>query len=248
MAKLPPLFLLEAARERKAGKAMKRGRLIVLRAPMARASPPSLARLCRRAEHEGIAFSGWCFPSIRRSPPPLLRMYLNGEFGRKLRRCERLRGLQLLRGGPVCLLEEGMAGGTTRQGLVLADRYTTSNAVHQFSKVPRRSGRRSSSGCLTLNMAGWACRKPDLVLYRTCPRSGRWDMLRQRERDTHTQGDIHETDSAYLATCRQGPGGGRAIWLDQDSLPGSGGTAPAIDEIHQDIWQAVRPLLETKER
>lgn len=49
---------------------------------MARASPPSLARLCRRAEHEGIAFQRLVFPQYRKESSALLRMYLNGEFGR----------------------------------------------------------------------------------------------------------------------------------------------------------------------
>ena len=95
-------------------------------------------------------------------------------------------------------------------------------------------------------MAGW---EPDLVLYLDMPTERAVDMLRQRERDTHTQGDIHETDSAYLATCRQAAleaaeryGWTKIPCLDQE------GRLRRIDEIHQDIWQAVRPLLETKER
>lgn len=84
--------------------------------------------------------------------------------------------------------------------------------------------------------------EPDLVLYLDMPTERAVDMLRQRERDTHTQGDIHETDSAYLATCRQAAleaaeryGWTKIPCLDQE------GRLRRIDEIHQDIWAGGAP-------
>lgn len=50
---------------------------------MARASPPSLPGCAARAEHEGIAFQRLVFPQYQEESSALLRMYLNGEFGRK---------------------------------------------------------------------------------------------------------------------------------------------------------------------
>ena len=41
------------------------------------------------------------------------------------------------------------------------------------------------------------------MLYLDMPTDRAVAMLRQREAATHTHGDIHETDSAYLAACRQ---------------------------------------------
>ena len=49
---------------------MKRGRLIVIEGTDGSGKSTQFARLCRRAEHEGIAFQRLVFPSIRRSPPP----------------------------------------------------------------------------------------------------------------------------------------------------------------------------------
>ena len=134
-------------------------------------------------------------------------------------------------------------------GLVLADRYTTSNAVHQSSKVPPEERPAFFQWLFDFEYGRLGLPEPDLVLYLDMPTERAVDMLRQRERDTHTQGDIHETDSAYLATCRQAAleaaeryGWTKIPCLDQE------GRLRRIDEIHQDIWQAVRPLLETKER
>ena len=73
-------------------------------------------------------------------------------------------------------------------------------------------------------------------------------LLRQREAATHTQGDIHETDSAYLALCRETArqAADRYGWRTVSCLDPAG-TIRGIEEIHQEIWQAVRPLLEAKE-
>ncbi len=44
--------------------------------------------------------------------------------------------------------------------------------------------------------------RPDLVLYLDMPTDRAVSLLRQRESDTHTQADIHELDTGYLAACR----------------------------------------------
>ena len=69
-------------------------------------------------------------------------------------------------------------------------------------------------------------------------------MLRRREAATHTKGDIHETDTAYLAACRSAALEAAAVygWRVIPCLDGDG-ELRSIDEIHHEIWQAVRPLL-----
>ena len=62
---------------------MKRGRLIVIEGTDGSGKSTQFARLCRRAEHEGIAFQRLVFPQYQEESSALLRMYLNGEFGRK---------------------------------------------------------------------------------------------------------------------------------------------------------------------
>ena len=87
------------------------------------------------------------------------------------------------------------------------------------------------------------------MLYLDMPTDRAVAMLRQREAATHTHGDIHETDSAYLAACRQAALEAAALygWKTIPCLDPAGNLR-SIDEIHGDIWQAAAPLLYGKER
>ena len=77
---------------------------------------------------------------------------------------------------------------------------------------------------------------------------GAVELLRQREAATHTKGDIHETDSAYLAACRGAAlEAGQLYGWKRLSCLDEGGALRDVEEIHKEIWQAVRPLLSGRE-
>ena len=153
---------------------MKRGRLIVIEGTDGSGKSTQFARLCRRAETRGHCLSAAGVSQYQEESSALLRMYLNGEFGRKPGDVNAYAASSFYAVDRYASWKKVWQGYYEAGGLVLADRYTTSNAVHQSSKVPRRSGWRSSSGCLTLNMASWACRNRTWCSTWTCPRSGRW--------------------------------------------------------------------------
>ena len=122
---------------------------------------------------------------------------------------------------------------------MLADRYTTSNAVHQSSKVPEGERPAFFQWLFDFEYHRLGLPEPDLVLYLDMPTDRAVAMLRQREAATHTHGDIHETDSAYLAACRQAALEAAALygWRTIPCLDPAGNLR-SIDEIHGDIWQA----------
>lgn len=70
-------------------------------------------------------------------------------------------------------------------------------------------------------------------------------MLRQREAATHTKGDIHETDGAYLAACRQAARQAAGPVRPGTTIPclDERGRLRDIDTIHEALWQAALPLL-----
>ena len=69
-------------------------------------------------------------------------------------------------------------------------------------------------------------------------------MLRVREEATNTKADIHEKDMQYLATCRET---GRAAaqyygWTVISCV--QDGAMRTIEDIHQEIYTAVKKCLE----
>lgn len=86
--------------------------------------------------------------------------------------------------------------------------------------------------------------RPDLVIYLDVPTDLTEMMLRKREQDTHTQGDIHEQDLAYLLPVPgDGTGGGGFFGWQVISCARDGAMRPA-QEIHQEIDRLVRICLE----
>ena len=69
------------------------------------------------------------------------------------------------------------------------------------------------------------------------------EMLRLREGETHTQGDIHEVDTAYLAQCRRvaAKAAGLCGWHKVSCVDAKGGIR-AIEDIHEEIWNTVSSI------
>lgn len=88
-------------------------------------------------------------------------------------------------------------------GLVLCDRYTTSNAVHQASKLSGPAQDAFLQWLYQFEFDQLELPRPDLVLYLDMPTGQSLALLRSREAATHTRADIHEQDGAYLAACRE---------------------------------------------
>ena len=112
------------------------GKLIVFEGTDGSGKSTQFARMCQRLEEEGVPFHRIVFPQYDQPSSALVRMYLGGEFGgspgdvnpyasSSFYAVDRFASYRKVWG------EYYQAG-----GLVLADRYTTSNAVHQAGKLP----------------------------------------------------------------------------------------------------------------
>ena len=132
-------------------------------------------------------------------------------------------------------------------GLVLCDRYTTSNAVHQASKLSAEERDTFFRWLYEFEFGKLGLPKPDLVLYLDMPTGASVSLLRHREAATHTQADIHERDNAYLAACRETASHAADV-LGWQRIPCTeNGQVRTVKAIHQDVWNAVkRCLTETK--
>ncbi len=88
-------------------------------------------------------------------------------------------------------------------GVVVANRYTTSNAVHQASKLPEGERRAYLNWLFDLEYDRLGLPKPDLVVYLDMPTEAAEQLMRRREQETNTRADIHEQDDGYLRRCRE---------------------------------------------
>ena len=133
-------------------------------------------------------------------------------------------------------------------GLILTDRYTTSNAVHQTVKCPPQERGDFLRWLDDFEHAKLGLPRPDLVLYLDMPTAQAVELLRRREADTHTTADIHELDTGYLSACRDCALQAAQLlgWKVIPCVDPSGGLR-TVEDIHREVWSLAEPLLESEE-
>ncbi len=221
------------------------GRLIVLEGADGSGKSTQLARLETRLMLESIPFRKVRFPRYEAKSSALVRMYLNGEFS------DNPDGVNAYAASAFYAVDRCASfltddwGTWYRQGgLVIADRYTTSNAVHQAVKLPKEDREGFFRWLYDFEFDRLALPRPDLVFYLDMPESVANALLASRQAATHTQADLHERDAAYLHLCRQA--GIRAAetlgW--QVIRCATEGAPRSVESIHQEIWKKIVPILE----
>ena len=88
------------------------------------------------------------------------------------------------------------------EGIIIADRYTTSNAVHQCSKLPEEEWDKYLDWLFNYEYSLLNIPAPYHVIYlRVDPEVSR-KLLYHRYSGDSTKEDIHEKDAEYLNRCR----------------------------------------------
>ena len=197
------------------------GKLVVIEGTDGSGKSTQFRLLSERLEQEGVPFRHIVFPRYDQPSSALIRMYLGGEFGR-----------------------QDWGEYYEQGGLILSDRYTTSHAVHQTTKEPPEKRQAFLHWLYDFEYDRLGLPRPDLVIYLDVPTDFTEKLLRSREAATHTQADIHEQDTAYLAACREV---GRAAadfygWKTVQCV--RDGAMRSIADIHEEIYRCVSACLE----
>ena len=139
-----------------------------------------------------------------------------------------------------CVWKDYYQGG----GFVVSDRYTTSNAVHQGSKVPEGERAEFFRWLYDLEYDRMGLPRPDLVVLLDMPVELSEQLMRKREQSTGTHADIHERDEDYLKKCRDVAlhaakyYGWRTVTCAKD------GAIRGVEDIHEEVYAIVKSCLE----
>lgn len=219
------------------------GRLIVLEGTDGSGKSTQFARLCQRMEAEGFAFQRLVFPQYQEPSSALIKMYLAGEFGSRPGDVNPYASSAFYAVDRYASWKKVWEDWYSAGGLVLADRYTTSNAVHQAAKLPEGERADYLEWLFDLEYRRLELPEPDLVIYLDLPVEISGQMLHLRQEATHTQADIHERDEAYLRRCRESAAEivRRFGWRRIDCSRNGGIRTP--EDIHREVWTLVSALL-----
>lgn len=180
---------------------MAKGKLIVLEGIDGSGKSAQYRRLCARMEKDGIEYNHIVFPRYDKESSALIRMYLGGEFGSRPSDVNAYAASTFYAVDRYAAYRTDWGKIYEQGGLILSDRYTTSNAVHQGSKLPDEELPAFFAWLSDLEYNKMGLPKPDLVLYLDVDVETSLARMRRRQEKTHTSADIHEKDLAYLERC-----------------------------------------------
>ncbi|MDD6808207.1 MAG: thymidylate kinase [Oscillospiraceae bacterium] len=87
--------------------------------------------------------------------------------------------------------------------LILADRYTTSNAAHQMTKLSREEWDSYLSWLMDFEYEKIGVPKPSLVIFLDMPVEISQKLMTSRYKGNEAKKDVHEADVEYLKKCRE---------------------------------------------
>ena len=220
------------------------GKLIVIEGTDGSGKSTQFRLLTERITAEGRPYEKLVFPQYKEESSALIRMYLGGEFGNKPSDVNAYAATAFFAVDRYASYKKVWGQWYENGGLVLSDRYTTSNAVHQASKEPVEKQQDFLKWLYEFEYEKLGLPAPDLVIYLDVPTDFTEKMMRSREAATNTSADIHEQDLEYLATCRRT---GKAAakyygWTVIDCV--KDGRMRSIEDIHEEIYGHVMACLE----
>lgn len=180
---------------------MSKGKLIVLEGIDGSGKSAQYRRLCARMESDGILYHHIVFPRYDKDSSSLIRMYLGGVFGSRPQDVNAYTASTFFAVDRFASFREEWGSMYEAGRLILSDRYTTSNAVHQGSKLPENELPDFFAWLYDLEFRKMGLPVPDLVIYLDVDIETSLARMKRRQERTHTSADIHEKDVEYLNRC-----------------------------------------------
>lgn len=219
------------------------GRLIVFEGIDGSGKSTQFKKLCLRLESEGRDFKRLVFPQYSEPSSYPLRMYLAGEFGSNPEDVNAYAASTFFTVDRFASYKKIWRDYYKSGGLVLADRYTTSNAVHQASKLPVCEREAFFKWLSEFEYELIGLPAPDFVIYMDMPFEYAAQQLRKRETEQNVKGDIHETDSAYLKKCSECARQAADYYGWNKISCVNNGAIRGIDDIHAEVLSKLKEFL-----
>ena len=183
------------------------------------------------------------FPDYDQPSSTLVKMYLSGAFGEKPGDVNAYAASMFSAADRYASYKTHWREAYQAGQIILADRYTSSNACHQMSKLPPEKWDEFLTWLEDFEYNKLELPRPDAVLYLDMLPEISQRLLSGRYHGDEQKKDIHEKDTAYLAACRKGALyaaeklGWRMVRLYEGDAPRS------VEENFEQIKQIVEEVL-----
>ena len=220
------------------------GKLIVFEGTDGSGKSTQFELLAKRLEAELIGFQRLRFPQYEEPSSALIRMYLGGAFGDDPEAVNAYAASTFYAVDRYASYPREWKDYYQGGGLVVSDRYTTSNAVHQGSKVPEGERAEFFRWLYDLEYDRMGLPRPDLVVLLDMPVELSEQLMRKREQSTGTHADIHERDEDYLKKCRDVALHAAKYYGWRTVSCAKNGAIRGVEDIHEEVYAIVKSCLE----
>ena len=143
------------------------------------------------------------FPNYASDASAPIRMYLAGEFGKDPSAVNAYAASTFFAVDRYASYKKDWAEFYENGGIIIADRYTTSNAVHQCSKLPKEQWDSFLSWLFDFEYRLMGIPAPDRVIYLQVDPTVSQKLMTGRYRGDESKKDIHESNLSYLDRSRE---------------------------------------------
>ena len=157
--------------------------------------------LKKHLTEDGIEYRTVSFPNYDSPSSSLVKMYLSGEFGENAKDVSPYIASTFYAADRYATFKKDLKEYYENGGIILADRYTTANMVHQAGKITDENEREKYLNWLfDLEFNIYGLPVPTEVFFLNMPPKKVEELIKNRENKfTHNdKKDIHERDSKHL--------------------------------------------------
>ena len=226
------------------------GKLFVIDGTDGSGKQTQFLKLKNKFDEMGIKYKTASFPNYESPSSSLVKMYLSGDFGKHPSDVSAYIASTFYAADRYATYKTELEKYYETGGILLVDRYTTSNMIHQAGKIQDKAERKKFIEWLfDLEFNMYKIPKPDKVFFLNMPPRNSLKLMENRENKfSHTmEKDIHEKDAEYLAesykaACELAK---EYDWEEINCV--NDNQIRTIEDIHEEIFEIVKKEIETHE-
>ena len=223
------------------------GKLIIFEGLDGSGKGTQTALTAQKLAARGVDLRQITFPDYASESSALVKLYLAGAFGQKPDDVNAYAASSFFAVDRYASYKTGWGAFYRDGGLVLSDRYTTSNAVHQCSKLPPAQWDGFLNWLFDFEYHKIGIPAPDAVVYLAVDPEVSQRLLAARYHGDESKKDIQEKDLDYLARSRAAAEycakalGWKRIDCTADGPQGK--TMRTVEQINDEILAYLRDIL-----
>lgn len=187
-------------------------------------------------ESDGIPHKYLSFPTYREPWSDLVTLYLGGGFGDSPENVNAYAASTFFACDRYCSYMLDWKKEYDAGSVIVCNRYTTGNAVHQLSKLPENEWDAFLEWLEDYEYGRLGLPKPDFVIYLSLPPETALEHIRKRSEETGREMDIHEKSAAHLEKSHRAAlfAAEKLFWHTVNCSDSNGGMRTRSD-IHNEI-------------